>query len=294
MEAFLKHASEVYAVDYFGIIIVVSLLECVVPRRAVGDTLRLRWLNNFGISILGSVLIRALFPVLGLAGAIVSSQRGWGLFNQVGLPAWLTFVLTLVVLDLVAYGQHRLLHRIPWLWRIHRTHHTDHDYDFTTGARFHPFETIFTGLVSFVAAAALGAPPVFVFASTLTSTFIGFAEHANVRTPAALDRILRLVLVTPEMHRIHHSGEARESQSNYGGTFPWWDRLLGTYLDEPSAGQDGIVFGVTGFEDRKHLTLPWMLAQPFLPENADSRDSKPTPDVTLAQLTSGIERSIGR
>ena len=253
-----------YAVVYFGVVIVMSLLEGVVPRRTAGDTVRRRWFGNFAVAIGNAVLVRAFFPFVGVAAGVISQQRGWGLFNQVTVPSWVALIATLLTLDLVAYGQHVVLHRIPWLWRIHRMHHTDHECDLTTGVRFHPFEAIFTTLLTAAAVVALGAPPACVLASTLLATFIGFVEHANVRTPARLERVLRSVLVTPEMHRVHHSRDRHEGESNFGSAFPWWDRLLGTYLAEASAGDDRIAYGVAGFEDRKHLSLTWMLAQPFL------------------------------
>jgi len=267
MNEVLKHASQVYAFDYFGVIVVVSLLECVVPQRRAGDTLRLRWVGNFAMSIGNTLLLRALFPFIGVAAATIAEQRGWGLFNHVAASGWATLIVTLLALDFVAYSQHVVLHRIPWLWRIHRMHHTDHECDLTTGVRFHPFEAVFSTLIIAAVVAALGLPPGSVFLSTLLSTFIAFVEHANVKTPARLERVLRWMLVTPEMHRVHHSRERREGRSNFGATFPWWDRLLGTYVAQPSAGHDRIAFGVAGFEDRKHLSPAWMLAQPFLPED---------------------------
>jgi sterol desaturase/sphingolipid hydroxylase (fatty acid hydroxylase superfamily) len=266
MEAFLEHASDVYAVDYFGIIIVVALLECVVPRRAAGDTLRLRWAGNFGLTIIGSILVRSLFPVAAIGWATFCQQRGWGLFNRFPAAAWLEFCVTLLALDVTAYAEHYVLHRVPLLWRLHRTHHTDHDYDFTTGVRFHPFETIFRTPVTLGAILAVGAPPAAVLVSQLLSVAITFIEHGNLRIPSSLDRVVKLFLVTPDMHRIHHSEEGAESRSNFATTFPWWDRLFGTYKDQPAAGHDGMTFGVSAFDDRKHQTLPWMLAQPFLRE----------------------------
>src|SRR5215218_3000549 len=194
MHDLLNHASQVYAVDYFGVILVLSLLESVVPRRIVGDTLGLRWFGNFAVSVGNTVLLRAIFPFIGIAAGTVSQQHGWGLFNQFSAPPWLACIVTLLALDFVAYGQHVVLHRFPWLWRIHRLHHTDHECDLTTGVRFHPFEALFTALIAAAAVVALGAPPAFVFASTLLATFIGFVEHANVKTPARLERVLRWVL----------------------------------------------------------------------------------------------------
>jgi sterol desaturase/sphingolipid hydroxylase (fatty acid hydroxylase superfamily) len=283
MEAFLKYAVQAYAFAYFGAVIVLALLEGVAPRRVAGDTLRVRWFGNFAITILGTVLVRALFPMVGVGWAVFCATRGWGLFNQVACPFWLAFIATIVLIDVVNYTQHYLLHRVPVLWRLHRTHHTDQEYDFTTGVRFHPLEDVFATAVLVGATAALGAPPAAVLASQLLSVTVTFVEHANVRVPAWLDRIVRLLVVTPDMHRIHHSQDVGESLSNFSNTFSFWDRLFGTYLEEPAAGQDGIAFGVREFGERKHLTLPWMLAQPFLSqgENAEAVirrvGSAPTP-----------------
>jgi sterol desaturase/sphingolipid hydroxylase (fatty acid hydroxylase superfamily) len=273
MDEVLRSASQIYAVVYFGIIILVSFLEGIFPRRKEANSRGLRWFGNFGISILGTIAMRLAFPLAGVAWAIYCTERGWGVFNRLPVPFALSFVVTFVLLDLQAYGQHSLFHRLPWLWRLHRAHHTDHDCDFTTGARFHPLETILTTLFSLGVIAALGAPPVAVLVSQLVSTAIGFAEHANLRLPANLDRKLRLLLVTPDMHRIHHSQEAGESRLNLGATFTWWDRLFGTYVDSPLKGQDGIVFGVEGFGDRRHLTLAWILAQPFLRDDSRLRST---------------------
>jgi sterol desaturase/sphingolipid hydroxylase (fatty acid hydroxylase superfamily) len=277
MEGLLARASEIYAVNYFGAIIVVALLECIVPRRAAGDALKLRWTSNFGMAILGSVVMKTVFPAFGLLGAALSQQYGTGLMHYVTLPQWIGVVVTVVTLDLVAYGQHYLLHRVDWLWRIHRTHHSDNDYDFTTGVRFHPLEAIITGAIGFAAVTALGAPPAFVFIATLLETFNGFLEHSNIRMPRRLDRLLRITLVTPAMHSIHHSKAGGDSQTNFGSIFPWWDRLFGTYRDQPSAGEDAMAFGVDGFEGRRHQMMHWMLAHPFLHEAPEAeRTGKPS------------------
>ena len=286
MEGLLARASEIYAVDYFGAIVVVALLECIVPRRAAGDALTLRWTSNFGLAILATFLMKTVFPAFGLLGAALSRQYGVGLLNYVTLPQWIGLLVTILTLDLVAYGQHYLLHRVDWLWRIHRTHHSDNNCDFTTGVRFHPLEAIITGAIGFAAVTALGAPPAFVFISTLLETFNGFLEHSNIRLPRTLDRLLRLTLVTPDMHRINHSRTGGDSLTNFGTMFPWWDRLFGTYRDQPAAGLDAMAFGVDGFEERRHQMLPWMLAHPFLNEASSAeRTGDPSaiapPDKTL-------------
>jgi len=277
MEDLLARASEIYAVDYFGAIIVVALLECIVPRRAAGDALTLRWTSNFGLAIISTVLTRTVFPAFGLMGAALSHQYGIGLMNYVAMPQWMGIVVTILALDLAAYGQHYLLHRVDWLWRIHRTHHSDNHYDFTTAARFHPFEAVITGAVGFAAVIALGAPPAFVFISTLIEAASSFFEHTNIRMPRTLDRLLRFTMVTPEMHSIHHSKSGGDSQTNFGAIFPWWDRLFGTYRDRSSVSDDAMTFGVDGFEGRRHQMLHWMLAHPFLNEATDAeRTGKPS------------------
>jgi sterol desaturase/sphingolipid hydroxylase (fatty acid hydroxylase superfamily) len=264
VETLVKHASDAYAVAYFGVAIVVSLFEWAVPRREADDSMRLRWVGNISISVLNTILLRSLFPMLGFAWAMFCREHGLGLFNQIGVRGLAAFLLTLLVLDAVAYGQHWLFHRVPALWRLHCTHHSDQEYDFTTSLRFHPLEAVVETVIGLGAILILGASPVGVLVSQLLSIAMSFIEHGNVRTPASLDRIVRLFLVTPDMHRIHHSRNGRESRSNFGNAFSWWDRLFSTYVDQPAAGHERIAFGLTEFQERKHLTLPWMLAQPFL------------------------------
>ena len=264
MGALLTNASQIYAFVYFGAIIVVALLESIRPRRMASGLLGLRWFGNFTLTILGAMLIRVLFPLFGVGWALFCSERGLGLFNQVAWPAWAEFMLTIVIIDWVNWAQHYLLHRIPPLWRIHRTHHSDPEYDFTTGVRFHPFETVLSTAVLAAAILAIGGPPVAVFVSQLLTVAVAFAEHANFYVPASIDRVLRLVVVTPDMHRIHHSQDAREGNSNFSNVFSWWDRLFGTYVDQPAEGHDGIVFGVAELSGRRHIMVPWMLLQPFL------------------------------
>ena len=274
MEELLKYSSRLYALDYFGLIVVVSLVECIIPRRRAGDTLRLRWAGNLGLAILDTFVVRIIFPILGIGIATLAAGRGWGLFNQINFPLWFELVVTIVILDLSFYTQHYVFHRVPILWRLHRTHHTDQDFDFTTGLRFHPAEAILTTAAGLVVIVVLGAAQVAVLLSQLITLSVSFIEHANLKLPTSVDRILRLFLITPDMHRIHHSELARESMSNFGSVLPVWDRLFRTYLAEPAAGHDGIRFGLPEFQGRKHLTIPWMLAQPFLPQANEQRTNR--------------------
>ncbi len=254
--------TKTYTYCYFGIIILVSLLECVVPRRQPGSALRLRWLSNFGITLIDTLFLRLLFPIAGIAWAIYCTERGWGVFNQFSAPFWLTLAVTLLALDLVTFTQHYLLHHIPLFWRMHRTHHSDVDCDFSTAARFHPLESVYTTTILMATVAALGLPASAVFVSQLLTTVISFAEHGNVSVPASVERVLRLFVVTPDVHRIHHSADAAETNSNYGTLFPWWDRLFGTYVAEPVAGHH-MTFGLDDFSERRHQTLIGLLTQPF-------------------------------
>jgi len=281
MEALLRHTSNVYAFIYFGLIIGLALIECVVPRRRAGDILGQRWTGNFGVLIVGIVVTRLLFPIASVEWSRVCRTNGWGILNHGAFPDWVGYIATVLLLDLAMYTNHYLNHRLALLWRIHRTHHTDHEYDFSTSVRFHPFEMLSDTAITLAFIAVIGAPPVAVFVAQVLLMSINFLEHANVRIPPGWDRVLRWVVVTPEMHRIHHSQDLGDSRANLGGLFTWWDRLFGTYLEQPAAGQDRIAFGVAEFSDRKHLKLPWMLALPFLPADGDSTHEDPARSVPL-------------
>jgi sterol desaturase/sphingolipid hydroxylase (fatty acid hydroxylase superfamily) len=274
----LAHAAQLYAYVYFGLIIGLSLLEWVVPRRQAGDALIVRWFGNFSISFLNTFLARLVFPLAGIAWATLCMERGWGLMNRLSRPSWLAFVVTVLVLDLGSYANHYLYHRVPLFWRFHRTHHTDLELDLSTGVRFHPFEMVATGVLSFTLIAALGALPIGVLVFELLSVAAAFFEHANLRMPAALDRVVRLVVVTADMHSVHHSRFARETNSNFGSIFTWWDRCFGTYADAPDAGSQAVKLGLDGFLARKHLALHWMLLTPWLRPAPEAEGQ--TPGVT--------------
>jgi len=270
MDELLRYASQITAGGYFGVITVLALVESVVPRRPPDDTLAVRWFANVALAVLNTVIIRLAFPIAGLALSVLCLERGWGLFHVLTLPAWVAVITAVVLLDLAVYAQHWLLHRVGFLWRLHRAHHTDQEFDVTTGLRFHPLESLFATSVTLLFILAIGAPPIAVLTWQVLSTALNFIEHANVRIPACVDSVLRLLLVTPDMHRIHHSAAARESRANLANMFSWWDRLFGTYLAEPAAGHERMVFGLTGFTEPKHLKVHWILAQPFLSERPES------------------------
>ena len=214
------------------------------------------------MAVLDTVLGRIVAPTGAVGFALFAEERGWGLFNMVALPAWLELLLALVFLDLAIYLQHRLFHFVPALWRLHRMHHADPDVDVTTGARFHPVEILLSLGIKFLVVVPLGPAPLaallFEIALNTTSMF----NHSNVRVAPAIERVLRWLVVTPDMHRVHHSIVRRETNSNFGFNFPWWDRLFGTYRSQPVGGHEAMTLGIEQFRDPKELRLDRMLTQP--------------------------------
>jgi len=237
--------------------------ELLAPRRAQQIGRGRRWPANLGVVVLDTLLVRLLFPMTAVGLALLAEARGWGLLNAFGLASWITIPLAVIVLDLAIYLQHVLFHAVPALWRLHRMHHADLEFDATTGSRFHPLEILLSMVLKLGVVAALGAPAVAVLIFEVllnaTSTF----NHGNVRIPARFDSVLRWMVVTPDMHRVHHSIESRETNSNFGFNLPWWDRLFGTYRDQPAAGHETMVIGIEQFRDPAELRLDRMLLQPL-------------------------------
>lgn len=249
---------------FLGIFLVVALEELVASRRRLITSKSSRWFANIGIVVINTALVRFLFPVAAVGMAVIAAQRQWGLFNNVGLPYWFVVFLSVFILDFVIYLQHVVFHAIPTFWRLHMMHHADLDVDLTTGSRFHPIEIIISMLIKIAAVALLGAPAVAVIIFEVllnaTSTF----NHGNVFIPLGVDRVLRLIVVTPDMHRVHHSVFPFETNSNFGFNFPWWDRLMGTYRDQPRSGHEEMTIGLNQFRDPSQLTLMGILALPFV------------------------------
>jgi sterol desaturase/sphingolipid hydroxylase (fatty acid hydroxylase superfamily) len=237
--------------------------ELLWPRRRQGIRRTWRWPNNLGVVAVDTVLVRIVFPTTAVALAILAEARGFGLFNVIALPGWVAVVGSVVVLDLAIYFQHVLFHAVPALWRLHRMHHADLEFDVTTGLRFHPIEILLSMLIKFAVIAALGAPALAVLVFEVLLNATSMFNHGNVRIPAAIDRVLRWLVVTPDMHRVHHSIVARETNSNFGFNLPWWDRLFGTYRAQPAAGHDAMTIGIEQFRDARELGLDRMLVQPF-------------------------------
>ncbi len=262
-QALLNHESLIRLAAFGGVLAVMALWEVVAPRRRRSMPRLLRWFGNLGVVAIGTVLIRLVFPVLAVGVAMVAAERGWGLFNVIEVPGWIAFVVSVLLLDLAIYAQHVMFHAVPVLWRLHRMHHADLDFDVTTGVRFHPVELLLSMGIKLGVVAVLGPPAaaVLVFEVLLNAT--AMFNHGNVRLPLALDRYLRWIVVTPDMHRVHHSVYPVETNSNYGFNLPWWDRLFRTYTAQPRDGHDGMTIGIEQFRTRRDLWLDKMLIQPL-------------------------------
>jgi sterol desaturase/sphingolipid hydroxylase (fatty acid hydroxylase superfamily) len=247
-------------------------VELLAPRRRQAVSRWRRWPGNLGLVALDTVMLRILFPAAAVGIALLAEQRGWGLFNLVDLPLWVEIGLAVVLLDLIIYGQHVLFHHVPWLWRLHRVHHADLEFDVTTGLRFHPLEIVLSMLIKFAAVVLLGpaALAVLIFEVLLNATSMW--SHANIRLPEWSDRIVRRAIVTPDMHRTHHSIVRRETDSNFGFNLSCWDRLFGTYRHQPEAGHQGMTIGISQFRSEHELRLDRMLLQPF--RRGDPRGDK--------------------
>ena len=251
-----------------GILAVVAVWEIVAPRRALTDSKRRRWFTNLGMVAIDTAIVRALLPLLPVGMAAMTGDRGWGILNTPHLPFWSKVILAIIALDFVIYLQHVLFHSVPIFWRLHRMHHTDLDIDVTTGNRFHPLEILISFGIKLAAVVLIGAPvlAVVVFEVVLNAT--SQFNHGNIRIPVAVDRYLRLFVVTPDMHRVHHSVIPRETNSNFGFNLPWWDRLCGTYRPQPEKGHEGMTIGLNEFRDPAQLTLFYLLVQPFTHKQA--------------------------
>jgi sterol desaturase/sphingolipid hydroxylase (fatty acid hydroxylase superfamily) len=235
------------------------------PRRKLAAG-RTRWAGNLGILLVDILAVRLLVPTAAVGIALLAAEHGWGVLHLLHVPFWPAAVVSVIALDLVIYVQHVGFHHVPWLWRVHRMHHADVEIDVTTGLRFHPIEILLSLAIKMGAVLALGAPAaaVVVFEVLLNAT--AMFNHSNVRLPPRLDRVVRLFIVTPQMHEVHHSAERRETDSNFGFNLPWWDRLFGTYREKPRAGET-VVIGLPAFRDEAERSLLRMLTQPLRRES---------------------------
>src|ERR1700704_2083036 len=247
-----------------------ALWEIAAPRRRLGSGRKSRWPGNLGILIVDALAVRILIPTAAVGAALFAAGRGWGLLHLAGLRLSLATLLGFLVLDLAIYGQHVLFHKVPVLWRLHRMHHADLDIDVTTGGRFHPFEILISMLIKIAVVIAFGIPVVAVLLFELVLNATSMFNHGNVSMPAALDHVLRWLVVTPDMHRVHHSILPAETDSNFGFNLPWWDRLFGNLRPAPQGGPGGMTIGLPIFRDPVELRIDRLLTQPFRDDAAEA------------------------
>jgi sterol desaturase/sphingolipid hydroxylase (fatty acid hydroxylase superfamily) len=260
----LSHEPIIRLSFFFGILVLMGLWESFAPRRSLTVSKKTRWVANLGMVTIDSIALRLLLPTTAVSLALTIENSGWGILNHARLPYWIVIIIGVVGLDFVIYLQHAIFHFIPVFWRLHRVHHTDLDFDVTTGVRFHPIEIFLSMGIKMAAITFIGVPALAVVIFEVLLNATSMFNHGNVRLPLALDRKLRLLFVTPEMHRVHHSVVIKEYNSNFGFNLPWWDRLLGTYRAQPAAGHEGMTIGLALIRDPQKLTLPRLFIQPFI------------------------------
>ena len=252
---------------FIGAFVSKAALERLWPRRELTTPRSRRWLTNIAIVVVDSLVVRAMaalsVPLAAVAAAFYAERSGWGLLNLVTLPGWLELLVAVVVLDFAIWLQHLLAHRIPVLWRLHQVHHADPDIDVTTAIRFHPLEIGFSMLYKIAWVLLLGASPVAVIAFEVILNACAMFNHANVALPGWLDRVLRLAVVTPDMHRVHHSTIPREHHTNFGFNLSIWDRLFATYTPQPEGGHEGMTIGLAPYGREAPSRIGWSLSVPF-------------------------------
>ena len=248
---------------FAGLFAVFAVWELLAPRRTQHHSRSVRWLNNLAIMVLNGLIVRLGIPLAAVGTAIVAQDQNLGLLNLVTLPAWFAMVVAILALDLILYLQHLVFHHVDFLWRLHRMHHADLEVDVTTGLRFHPIEIVLSMAIKMAAVLVLGAPVVAVIAFEVLLNASSLFNHANIRIPDRVDRIMRYFIVTPDMHRVHHSVVRQETDSNFGFNVPWWDYLFGTYRASPQAGHIGMKVGIEYFRTQRDLWLDHLLLQPF-------------------------------
>ena len=250
---------------FFGVFFIMAVWELIAPRRQLIIPKLLRWGNNLALVFLNSFILRLLFPAAAVGMAAFANQQGWGLFNYYETPLLIAAILSVVIMDAIIYLQHVMVHAVPALWRLHRVHHADPDFDVTTGSRFHPLEIILSMLIKFAVIVVLGPPVVAVIVFEILLNATAMFNHSNVRLNLTLDKYLRLFVVTPDMHRVHHSVDADETNSNFGFNLPWWDRLFGTYRAQPRAGHENMAIGIHQYNRPEQVSwLHKMLLLPFI------------------------------
>ncbi len=264
--------------SFLGAFALIAVWELLAPRRpqAVGRVQR--WPGNLGLVALNTVLLRLVFPVTAVGLAVAVESQGAGLLRALAMPGWLAVPLAFVLLDLAIYLQHVLFHSVPVLWRLHRMHHADVEFDVTNGLRFHPLEMVVSMAIKLAVIAAMGAPPEAVLAFEVVLNAAAMFNHGNIALPTRLDCMLRWFIVTPDMHRVHHSSAPEETHSNFGFNLPWWDRWFGIYVAQPRQGHAGMEIGLAMFRERRWLRLDRLLVQPWAGPTGSLRGNHRTPE----------------
>ena len=258
------HEGTIRLVFFAGIFLLVALAELIFPRRPLTTSKAQRWFANIGIVVINTVLLRLLLPATAVGLAVWAQKKGWGIFNAVTAPFWVKVFLSVIILDFIIYLQHLMFHAVPVLWRLHMVHHADLDYDLTTGLRFHPIEIMISMIIKMSAMAVLGPPVAAVVTFEVILNGMAMFNHGNVGLPKPIDNLLRWLIVTPDMHRVHHSIEDDEANSNFGFNLSWWDRLFGTYRDQPRGGHQGMTIGIRKFRETRDASwISGMLIMPF-------------------------------
>lgn len=252
---------------FLAVFLVMALAEAWRPKRRLSYDKGSRWLTNLTIVALDSILVRLMaaltVPLAAVAAAVYAQRQGIGLFNWLDWPVWLEMLIAFIVLDFAIWLQHLASHKVPMLWRLHQMHHADVDFDVTTAIRFHPVEIALSMLWKIICVFALGPAPEAVVLFEIVLNACAMFNHANIALPAGVDRILRLVLVTPDMHRVHHSIQHHEHDSNYGFNLSIWDRIFRTYTPQPEKGHDGMTIGLPPYQNADPTRLAWSLSLPF-------------------------------
>ncbi len=249
---------------FVGVFALMGALEALFPRKSRTQPRLKRWATNLGIVVTYSVFVRVLFPVAAMGTALYAASKGWGLLNVLDLPLWANLVISVVLLDFAVYWQHVASHKIPLIWVFHKMHHADRDIDVSTGARFHPVEIAASMLYKMLVILLVGPAVVAVFVFELILSASAMFNHANVKLPLWLDKTVRVLFVTPDMHRVHHSVIRKETDSNYGFFLSLWDRLFGSYIDQPKGGHDGVTIGLTPHQNNQPSNIFWCLWLPFI------------------------------
>ncbi len=248
---------------FITILIAMMVLEAVLPRKTRVQGRGARWASNLLLGVIDSLAVRLLFPIIAVGVAASAASKGWGLLNIINLPVWLSIILGIILLDMMIYWQHVISHKWPILWRFHKVHHTDRDIDVTTALRFHPIEIVLSMGFKMGIIVLLGAPIIAVVIFEIVLNGCAMFNHANLRLPRAIDKALRLFMVTPDMHRVHHSTIEPETNSNYGFSTSIWDRIFGSYTAQPAQGHDGMTIGLQEHQTPAPANLFWALTLPF-------------------------------